>query len=235
MTEHVSDKLAWIHEELKNLREQGLYNNIRTIESAQGAWFVVNGRRVLNLCSNNYLGLADNPELKRAAKDAIDKYGVGPAAVRSIVGTLDIHLELERELAEFKGVQATISFQSGFTANLATIPALVGKEDVIFSDELNHAPCADSIVRMLLYRPCSRRLLSSSWIHVSLSLICSDMRYSFVLSVYGPWSVARGRLSGNSASRATGNGPRATSRLLPQTARCTGGTPGIRSTAQGMP
>src|SRR5512139_2718638 len=97
-------KLAWVQEELQGLREQGLYNTIRTIESAQGAWFVVNGRRVLNLCSNNYLGLANHPALKQAAEEAIEKYGVGPAAVRSIVGTLDLHLTLERRLAEFKGV-----------------------------------------------------------------------------------------------------------------------------------
>jgi glycine C-acetyltransferase len=138
-----SNKLDWIIAELQGLREQGLYNTIRTIESAQGAWFVVNGRRVLNLCSNNYLGLANHPALRQAAVEAIEKYGVGPAAVRSIVGTLDLHLALERRLAEFKGVPATISFQSGFAANLATVPALVGKEDVIFSDELNHASIID--------------------------------------------------------------------------------------------
>jgi glycine C-acetyltransferase len=137
------DKLAWVHAELAALREQGLYNNIRTIESAQGAWFVVDGRRVLNLCSNNYLGLANHPALRAAAVRAIDHYGVGPAAVRSIVGTLDLHLELERRLAAFKGVAATIMFQSGFAANLATVPALVGKEDVVFSDELNHASIID--------------------------------------------------------------------------------------------
>jgi glycine C-acetyltransferase len=157
MSDVVSEqKLAWIHEELAGLRAQGLYNTIRTIESAQGAWFVVDGRRVLNLCSNNYLGLANHPELKAAAVRAIDHYGVGPAAVRSIVGTLDLHLALERRLAAFKGVQATISFQSGFAANLATIPALVGKEDVIFSDELNHASIIDgarlSGARIVRYR-----------------------------------------------------------------------------------
>lgn len=139
----MADKLAWVEDELRALHEQGLYNTIRTIGSAQGAWLVVDGRRVLNFCSNNYLGFANHPRLKEAATRAIEKYGVGPAAVRSIAGTLDLHLELEERLARFKGTEAAISFQSGFNANLATIPALIGKEDVIFSDELNHASIID--------------------------------------------------------------------------------------------
>ncbi len=139
----MSDRLSWIQEELDNLKQAGLYNRIRTLSSPQGPWLVVDGKRVLNFCSNNYLGLADNPRMKQAAKDAIDQYGVGPGAVRTIAGTMDIHLELERRLAEFKGVEAAITFQSGFNANTATIPALVGKEDLIFSDELNHASIID--------------------------------------------------------------------------------------------
>ncbi len=136
-------RLDWIQQEIDALKEAGLYNRIRTISSPQGAWLVVDGKRVLNFCSNNYLGLANHPRLVEAAKSAVDRYGVGPAAVRSIAGTLDLHLELERRMAAFKGVEAAITFQSGFTANLATIPALVGKEDVIFSDELNHASIID--------------------------------------------------------------------------------------------
>src|SRR5690606_26620136 len=93
--------------------------------------------------SNNYLGLANHPRVVEAAKQTMDTHGVGPAAVRSIAGTMDLHLELERRLAEFKGAEAAVTFQSGFTANLATIPALVGKGDVIFSDELNHASIID--------------------------------------------------------------------------------------------
>src|SRR5512136_565131 len=139
----MTTRLDWIEQEIGALKEGGLYNRIRTISSPQGAWLVVDGKRVLNFCSNNYLGLANNPHLVEAAKAAIDKYGVGPAAVRTIAGTLDLHLELERRMAEFKGVEAAITFQSGFTANLATIPALVGKEDVIFSDRLNHASIID--------------------------------------------------------------------------------------------
>jgi len=136
-------KTDWIQKEIDGLRDAGLYNRIRTIGSAQGAWLVVDGKQVLNFCSNNYLGLANHPKLVEAAKKATKKYGVGPAAVRSIAGTMDLHVELEKRLAKFKGVEAAITFQSGFTANLATIPAVVGKEDVIFSDRLNHASIID--------------------------------------------------------------------------------------------
>ncbi len=136
-------KLQWIEDELRNLRESGLYVHIRTIESPQDAWLVVDGKRVLNFCSNNYLGLANHPRLRAAAKRAIDQYGIGPAAVRTIAGTMSLHRELERRLAAFKGAEDAITFQSGFNANLGTIPALVGRGDVIFSDELNHASIID--------------------------------------------------------------------------------------------
>jgi glycine C-acetyltransferase len=139
----MSTKLQWIADELNNLRQQGLYNNIRTIGSPQGAWLVVDGKRVLNFCSNNYLGLANDARLRDAAKKAIDEFGAGPAAVRTIAGNLTLHRELETRLAKFKGAAATIAFQSGFTSNLGSIAALVGKEDVIFSDELNHASIID--------------------------------------------------------------------------------------------
>jgi glycine C-acetyltransferase len=139
----MSDVLSWVGEELSNLKEAGLYNNIRTIGSAQGAWLQVDGRRVLNFCSNNYLGLANHPSLVEAARKGMDTHGLGPAAVRSIAGTMDLHVELDKRMAAFKGVEAAITFQSGFTANLGVIPALVGKEDVIFSDELNHASIID--------------------------------------------------------------------------------------------
>lgn len=139
----MSEKLQWIQEELNKLQESGAYNRIRTIESPQGAWLVVDGKKVLNFCSNNYLGLANHPIVTAAAQEAIKKYGVGPGAVRTIAGTNNLHLELERKLAEFKGVASAITFQSGFCANGAVLPALVGKEDVIFSDELNHASIID--------------------------------------------------------------------------------------------
>lgn len=136
-------KTSWITEELNALKEQGLYNTIRTIESAQGAWLQVDGQRVLNFCSNNYLGLANHPRLLKAAAEAMHHYGLGPAAVRSIAGTMSLHVELEKRLAAFKHAEAVITFQGGFNANLATIPALVGKEDCIFSDRLNHASIID--------------------------------------------------------------------------------------------
>jgi glycine C-acetyltransferase len=139
----MANKLQWIDEELGKLKEAGLYNRIRTLSSPQGAWLVVDGKQVLNFCSNNYLGLANHPRVLEAARRSMEKYGLGPAAVRSIAGTMDLHLELERRLARFKGVEASITFQSGFTANLATIPALVGKDDAIVSDELNHASIID--------------------------------------------------------------------------------------------
>jgi glycine C-acetyltransferase len=136
-------KIDWIRQEIENLQTAGLYNRIRTLGSAQGAWLLVDGSKVLNFCSNNYLGLANHPNIVSAAKKAADSYGIGPGAVRSIAGTMELHLELEKRLAKFKGVEAAITFQSGFTANLATIPALVGKEDVVFSDRLNHASIID--------------------------------------------------------------------------------------------
>ncbi|MBI9044919.1 MAG: glycine C-acetyltransferase [Anaerolineaceae bacterium] len=135
--------LNWINEEIKSLTEAGLNMNIRTISSPQGAWINVDGKKVLNFCSNNYLGLANHPKMVKAAQDALVKYGVGPGAVRIISGNLDIHREFEKRIAAFKGVEDAIALQSGFTANLAAIVSLVGKEDVIFSDELNHASIID--------------------------------------------------------------------------------------------
>jgi glycine C-acetyltransferase len=129
-------RTQWIADELSNLKKSGLFTNIRTLSSPQGAWLVVDGKEVLNFCSNNYLGLANHTFLVESAKAAIDEFGVGPGAVRPIAGTMAIHLELERRLAAFKGVEAAVTFQSGFNANLAAIPALVSKEDVIYSDEL---------------------------------------------------------------------------------------------------
>ncbi len=139
----MDSKTQWISDELENLQKTGSFNRIRTIGSGLGARMIVDGKSVLNFCSNNYLGLANHPVLSLAATDAIAEYGVGPAAVRSIAGTMDIHVTLEKKLAAFKGVELAISFQSGYCANLAVFPALVGKEDVIFSDELNHASIID--------------------------------------------------------------------------------------------
>ena len=139
----MGNRLNWMEQELDNLKQAGLFNRIRTLSSPQGAHLVVDGKSVLNFCSNNYLGLANHPRMVKAVQDIVTQYGVGPAAVRSIAGTMEIHRQLERRLAAFKGVEAAITFQSGYAANLATIQALVGKEDVIFSDELNHASIID--------------------------------------------------------------------------------------------
>jgi glycine C-acetyltransferase len=136
-------KQSFIDQALSDLREKGLYNTIRTIESANESWVTIEGKRVLNLCSNNYLGFANDERLCRAAKQAIDDYGVGPGAVRSIAGTMSLHIELEKRIARFKGTEAALSVQSGLNTNLATIPLLMGKEDVIFTDELNHASIID--------------------------------------------------------------------------------------------
>jgi len=152
------DKFSWIADELNALQDQGLRTNIRTIGSACGPWMVVDGKRVLNFCTNNYLGLANHPRLKSSAQQAIEKWGVGPAAVRSIAGTLELHRRLEERLAAFKGVEDALYLQSGFCANQAAIPPMVGKGDVIFTDRLNHASIIDgcrlSSAQVVVYEHC---------------------------------------------------------------------------------
>jgi glycine C-acetyltransferase len=168
------------------LKDAGLYNRIRTLSSPQGAWLRVDGQRVLNFCSNNYLGLANHPHLVQSAREVMERYGVGPAAVRSIAGTTDLHLELETRLAKFKGVEAAITFQSGFCANLGTIPALVGKEDAIYSDELNHASIIDgsrlSGAKIIRYAHCDPadldRQLSESRAQFPKVLVITDGVFS---------------------------------------------------------
>lgn len=154
----MSDKLAFIHEDVAQLKANNLFITLRTMGSPADAWMIVDGVRVLNFCTNNYLGLANHPRLKEAAKAAIDKWGVGPAAVRSIAGTQALHLELEHRLAAFKKVEDALYVQSGFCANQAAIPPLVGKEDVIFSDRLNHASIIDgarlSSAKIVVYEHC---------------------------------------------------------------------------------
>jgi len=131
--------------ELEEKKEKGLYTNIRTLESAQGAWLKIAGKKVLNLSSNNYLGLANDEDLKDAAINAVKEWGVGPGAVRTIAGTMSLHETLEKELAEFKHVESVIMVQSGFTANQAVIPAITTANDAILSDELNHASIIDGV------------------------------------------------------------------------------------------
>jgi len=157
----VSDKFEFIREDLANLRGQGLFINIRVMGSPADGWMVVDGRKVLNFCTNNYLGLANHPRMREAAKAAVDKWGVGPAAVRTIAGTQALHVELEKRLAQFKKVEDALYVQSGFCANQAAIPALVGKEDVIFSDRLNHASIIDgcrlSRAKIKVFEHCDAR------------------------------------------------------------------------------
>jgi glycine C-acetyltransferase len=182
----MSDKLQWIQDELQNLKDAGLYNRIRTLSSPQGAWLVVDGKRALNFCSNNYLGLANHPRLVKATKEAADHYGVGPAAVRSIAGTMELHMRLEERMAAFKGVATAITFQSGFNANLATLPALVGKDDAIFSDELNHASIIDgsrlSGAKIIRYAHCDpadlERVLKEQRLSYPRAVVVTDGVFS---------------------------------------------------------
>ncbi|MBP1632439.1 MAG: 8-amino-7-oxononanoate synthase, partial [Acidobacteria bacterium] len=141
----MSDRTDYLSDEVEALRRQGLFTTIRHIDGPQGPWLTVDGRRVLNFCSNNYLGLANHPALVAAAHAAIDRYGVGPGAVRTIAGTTTLHDRLEERLARFKGVPAALSLQSGFSANLGAIAALVGEGDAVISDELNHASIVDGV------------------------------------------------------------------------------------------
>lgn len=133
----------FLEENINYLKENGLYNEIDTIEGANGPEIKINGKSYINLSSNNYLGLATNEDLKSAAKAAIDTHGVGAGAVRTINGTLDLHDELEQTLAKFKGTEAAIAYQSGFNCNMAAISAVMNKNDAILSDELNHASIID--------------------------------------------------------------------------------------------
>lgn len=140
----LSKKLdTFLNENLNELKEQGLYNEIDPVEGPNGPIIQVRGKQLINLSSNNYLGLATNEDLKQVAKDAIDKYGVGAGAVRTINGTLDLHVKLEEKLAEFKGTEAAISYQSGFNCNMAAISGVMDKNDAILSDQLNHASIID--------------------------------------------------------------------------------------------
>jgi glycine C-acetyltransferase len=185
-TQTIPTKLQWIEDEIQQLHEAGLYNHIRTLGSPQGARLIVDGKHVLNFCSNNYLGLANHPRLLQAARVAMEQYGVGPAAVRSIAGTMDLHVQLDQRLAAFKGVEAALSLQSGFNANVATIPALVGKEDAIFSDELNHASIIDGcrlsrapIIRVAHADPADlERLLKSERDKYRRALVITDGVFS---------------------------------------------------------
>jgi len=137
------DPLGYLTPEIDALKAQGVYRHLRVLEDEQRAHTTFDGRSVVNLSSNNYLGLTTHPRLRERAMQALERYGVGTGSVRTIAGTMSLHVELERRLAEFKQTEATVVFQSGFTANAGTVSALLTKEDVIISDELNHASIID--------------------------------------------------------------------------------------------
>jgi glycine C-acetyltransferase len=163
----MAGKFDFIRNDVENLKDSGLFIQLRVMGSPADAWMIVDGKRVLNFCTNNYLGLANHPRMKEAAREAIDKWGVGPAAVRSIAGTQGIHVELEQRLAAFKGVEDALYVQSGFCANQAAIAPLVGRDrstgaqDVIFSDRLNHASIIDgarlSGAKIIVYEHCDAK------------------------------------------------------------------------------
>jgi glycine C-acetyltransferase len=139
----MTDPLAFLDDEIAGLRERGVFRWPRELQGEQAPVCTYDGRRVVNLCSNNYLGLASHPRLKDAARLAIDEYGVGSGAVRTIAGNMTIHEVLEERLARFKRTEAALLYQSGFAANAGTVAAILGREDVVVSDELNHASIID--------------------------------------------------------------------------------------------
>src|SRR5947208_16415985 len=136
-------QLAYLTGQLDELKKKGTYFKLRVLEDEQAPVCTFDGKKVINLASNNYLGLTTHPKLREAAIEATRKYGVGPGAVRTIAGTMKLHMELEEKIARFKNVEACVVFQSGFTANAGTVSAILGKEDFILSDELNHASIID--------------------------------------------------------------------------------------------
>src|SRR6476469_4311753 len=137
------DPLQYLGDELSNLKKQNLYRGLRILQDEQKSHTTFDGRSVVNLSSNNYLGLTTHPRLRERALEATKEFGVGSGSVRTIAGTMAIHMELERRLAEFKKVEAVVVFQSGFAANAGTVSAILGKDDVVISDELNHASIID--------------------------------------------------------------------------------------------
>jgi glycine C-acetyltransferase len=139
----VGNPLSYLSDQLEAWRKEGTYQRLRVLESESAAESRFDGKQVINLASNNYLGLTTHPKLREAALAAVRKYGVGSGAVRTISGTMALHLELEERIAAFKNVEASVVFQSGFAANAGTVAAILGPEDHIISDELNHASIID--------------------------------------------------------------------------------------------
>src|SRR4051795_6740248 len=151
-----TDPLSYLTDQLNDLKAKGTYFKLRVLEDEQAPECTFDGKHVINLASNNYLGLTTHPKLREAAMDALKKYGVGSGAVRTVAGTMRIHMQLEEKIAKFKNVEACVVFQSGFAANAGTVSAILGKEDFIISDELNHASIIDgarlSRAKILVFR-----------------------------------------------------------------------------------
>src|SRR3954449_2313919 len=151
-----TNPLSYLTDQLNDLKSKGTHFRLRVLDDEQAAVCTFDGKKVINLASNNYLGLTTHPRLREAALEATRRYGVGPGAVRTIAGTMRIHMELEEKIARFKNVEACVVFQSGFTANAGTVSAILGKEDFIISDELNHASIIDgarlSKAKILVFR-----------------------------------------------------------------------------------
>jgi len=139
----MSHPLSYLHDQLEQWRAEGAYQRLRILESASAAESRFDGKQVINLASNNYLGLTTHPKLREAAIQAVKDFGVGSGAVRTISGTMRIHMQLEERIAAFKNVEACVVFQSGFAANAGTVSAILGPDDHIVSDELNHASIID--------------------------------------------------------------------------------------------
>lgn len=176
---------SFFKEELESLKASGLYRTLRTIEGPQGPRIKIDGKGAILLCSNNYLGLADHPRLKEAAIKAIEKYGIGSGASRLVSGTMELHQELEERIARFKGTEAALVFNSGYSANTSVIPTLVGRGDVVFSDKLNHASIIDGCIlsraefKRYLHKDATalERLLAAST-NVSRKLVVTDSVFS---------------------------------------------------------
>jgi len=151
-----TNPLSFLTDQLDELKAKGTHFKLRVLDDEQAAVCTFDGKKVINLASNNYLGLTTHPRLREAALEATRKFGVGSGAVRTIAGTMKIHMELEEKIARFKNVEACVVFQSGFTANAGTVSAILGKEDFIISDELNHASIIDgcrlSRAKILVFR-----------------------------------------------------------------------------------
>src|SRR6266566_599304 len=149
-------QLSYLNNQLNEFKQKGTYFRLRVLEDEQAPVCTFDGKRVINLASNNYLGLTTHPKLRAAALEATRKYGVGSGAVRTIAGTMKIHMDLEEKIARFKNVEACVVFQSGFAANAGAVAAVLGKDDFIISDQLNHASIIDgarlSKAKILVFR-----------------------------------------------------------------------------------